>query len=57
MLSIKENNKNIEEFNLLYDSVGWGAYSSDVSKRALDNTFYSVSIYEDDAIGIWKVIR
>ena len=50
MLSIKENNKNIEEFNLLYDSVGWGAYSSDVSKRALDNTFYSVSIYEDDAI-------
>lgn len=50
MLSIKENNKNIEEFNLLYDSVEWGAYSSDVSKRALDNTFYSVSIYEDDAI-------
>ena len=50
MLKIKENNKNIEEFNLLYDSVGWGAYDKEISQRALDNTFYSVSIYEDDAI-------
>ncbi len=23
-INIKENNKNIEEFNLLYNSVGWG---------------------------------
>ena len=40
MLTIKENNKNINEFNLLYDSVGWGAYDKTISKRALDNTFY-----------------
>lgn len=50
MISIKENVKNVDEFNLLYDSVGWGAYDYDVSKRALDNTFYSVSIYDDDKI-------
>ena len=50
MLTIKENNKNINEFNLLYDSVGWGAYDKTISKRALDNTFYSVSVYEDDNI-------
>ena len=50
MISIKENNKNVEEFNLLYDSVGWGAYDSNISKRALDNTFYSVSIYDNDKI-------
>ena len=50
MISIKENNKNVEEFILLYDSVGWGAYDRTISKRALDNTFYSVSIYDDDQI-------
>ena len=49
-MTIKENNKNINEFNLLYDSVGWGAYDKTISKRALDNTFYSVSVYDDDNI-------
>ena len=49
-LTIKENVKNVEEFNLLYDAVGWGAYSDDITKRALDNTFYSVSIYDEDKI-------
>ena len=49
-LTIKENVKNVEEFNLLYDAVGWGAYSDDITKKALDNTFYSVSIYDGDKI-------
>ena len=49
-LTIKENVKNIEEFNFLYDAVGWGAYSDDITKTALDNTFYSVSIYDEDKI-------
>ena len=57
MLNIKENNKNIEEFNLLYNSVGWGAYNDEITKRALDNTFYSVSVYENDEIvGFWRLI-
>ena len=46
----KENNKNVQEFNLLYNAVGWGAYDKNISKRALDNTFYSVSIYDGDKI-------
>lgn len=50
MINFKENNKNIEEFNLLYDSVGWGAYNENISKKALDNTFYSVSVYDDEKI-------
>ena len=50
MIKIKENNKNVEEFNKLYDSVGWGAYNKEISNKALDNTFYSVSIYDDDKI-------
>lgn len=49
-ITIKENNKDIKEFNLLYNSVGWGTYDEKISKRALDNTFYSVSIYDDEKI-------
>lgn len=49
-INIKENNKNIQEFNLLYNSVGWGAFDENISKRALDNTFYSVSVYDEDKI-------
>ena len=50
MIKIKENNRNVYEFNLLYDSVGWGAYDNEITQKALDNTFYSVSIYDDDKI-------
>ena len=50
MITFKENNKNVEEFQLLYDLVGWGAYNEKISKKALDNTFYSVSVYDEEKI-------
>ena len=50
MINIKENIKNVEEFNLLYDAVGWGAYDEKIAQKALDNTFYSVSVYDDNKI-------
>lgn len=50
MLTIKENYNDVDEFNLLYDAVGWGAYDKNITKKALDNTFYSVSIYNDNEI-------
>ena len=50
MISIKENNKNVEEFSYLYDAVGWGSYDEEVSKKALDNSFYTISIYDNDKI-------
>ena len=50
MLEIKENNNNVDEFNMLYDAVGWGAYNKEISKKALENTFYSVSIYDNSKI-------
>ena len=50
MISIKENNKNVEEFSHLYDAVGWGCYDEEVSKKALDNSFYTISIYDNDKI-------
>lgn len=56
-ITIKENNKNVQEFNLLYNLVGWGAYNESISKKALDNTFYSVSVYnEDKIIGYGRLI-
>lgn len=51
MIIIKENNKNVDEFNELYNAVGWGAYTNkDIIRRSLKNTFYSISIYDDEEI-------
>ena len=50
MITVKENVLNVDEFNSLYDAVGWGAYEKEVSLKALQNTFYSVSIYDGDSI-------
>ena len=57
MISIKENIKNVDEFNELYDSVGWGAYDEKIAQKALYNTFYSVSVYDDNRIvGYGRII-
>ena len=57
MINIKENIKNVQEFNLLYDDVGWGAYDDNITQKALDNTFYSVSAYDDNMIvGYGRII-
>ena len=57
MLNIKENYNNVEEFNMLYDSVGWGRYEDRIVKKALENTFYSVSVYDEDKIvGFGRII-
>jgi len=57
MISIKENVNNVKEFNYLYDAVGWGSYDEKVSKIALKNTIYSVSVYDDDKIiGYGRII-
>ncbi len=54
---IKENINNVEEFNSLYDNVGWCSYDKSISKKALKNTLYSVSVYEDDKIiGYGRII-
>ena len=57
MILIKENINSIEEFNYLYDAVGWGSYDEKVSEKALANTMYSVSVYDDDKIiGYGRII-
>lgn len=50
MIRIEENVKNVKEYNELCDAVGWGGYDEAIAQKALDNTYYSVSIYDDDKI-------
>ena len=47
---VNETVNSVEEFNFLYDNVGWGCYDDEVSEVALKNTLYSVSVYENDEI-------
>ena len=57
MITLKENVKSVDEFNYLYDAVGWGAYDNNITERALNNTYYSVSVYNDDKIiGYGRII-
>lgn len=49
-MKILENIDNVEEYNELYDVVGWGSYPVEISKKALSNNIYSVSIYDNDKI-------
>ncbi len=57
MIIIKENIDNIDEYNYLYDEVGWGSYDYEISKKALSNNVYSVSIYDDNKIiGYGRII-
>lgn len=57
MISIKENNNNVKEFNLLYDKVGWGHWDEKISQKALDNTFYSITVYDNEkVIGYGRII-
>lgn len=57
MITVKENIKDVNEFNELYDAVGWGAYDDEITKQALENTYYSVSIYDDNnIIGYGRII-
>ena len=50
MILLKENVNTVEEFNYLYDTVGWESYEKDITKKALSNTIYSVSVYDDEKI-------
>ncbi len=49
-MKILENIDNVEEYNYLFDIVGWGSYPEEISKKALSNNIYSVSIYDNDSI-------
>ena len=35
MIKLEENVNSVEEFNYLYDAVGWGSYDEKVSKKSI----------------------
>lgn len=57
MIKIVENKISVDDFNYLTDKVGWGTRDANVVEEALNNTLYSVSIYDDNKIiGYGRII-
>ena len=57
MIKIDENIISVDDFNYLTDKVGWGTRDNKIVEEALNNTLYSVSIYDDDnIIGYGRII-
>lgn len=56
-IKIVENKISVDEFNYLYNSVGWGTIDALVIKEALSNTLYSVTLYDGNKlIGFGRII-
>lgn len=57
MIKIDENKISSDDFNYLTDKVGWGIRNVKIVEEALNNTLYSVSIYDDNKIiGYGRII-
>ena len=57
MIKIIENKISVDNFNYLTDKVGWGVRDTKIVEEALNNTLYSVSIYDDEnIIGYGRII-
>ncbi len=57
MVRIEENKISVDNFNYLTDKVGWGTRAFNVVEEALNNTLYSISVYDNDKIiGYGRII-
>lgn len=57
MINIKNDKISASDFNYLIDKVGWGTRDVNIIEEALNNTLYSVSIYDDNKIiGYGRII-
>ncbi len=57
MITIEENKISVADFNRLTDKVGWETRDEKVVEEALNNTLYSVSIYDDNkVVGYGRII-
>ena len=50
MINYIEKSPTVQEFNYLTNSVGWGTRESSIVEEALNNTLYSICVYDDDNI-------
>lgn len=57
MIKIVENIISVDDFNYLTEKVDWDTRDANVVDEALNNTLYSVSIYDDNKIiGYGRII-
>lgn len=57
MIKYSEEKISVENFNYLNEKVGWGKRDNIVVKEALDNTLYSITVYDDEkVIGYGRII-
>ena len=57
MIRYSEEKILVEDFNYLNEKVGWGRRENIVVKEALDNTLYSITVYDDEkVIGYGRII-
>lgn len=57
MINFFENKITADEFNYLTDKVGWGIRETTIVQEALNNTLYSISVYDNDKIiGFGRII-
>ena len=57
MIRYEEKNPTVDEFNYLTKKVGWGIRDKEVVKEALNNTIYSICVYdEQNIIGYGRII-
>lgn len=57
MIRVDESKISVDDFNYVSNKVGWGTRDKNMMEVALNNTLYSVSIYDDDKIiGYGRII-
>ena len=57
MIKFFENTITADEFNYLTDKVCWGIRETTIVQEALNNTLYSISVYDNDKIiGFGRII-
>ena len=57
MIRLDDKKISIEEYNYLTQMVGWGKRDNHIVEEALNNTLYSVSVYDDEQIvGYGRII-
>ncbi len=50
MIRVVDSKISVDDFNYLTDKVGWGTRDANIIEEALNNTLYSVSVYDNDKI-------
>ena len=50
MIDYKEKIPTVEEYNYLYEKVGWGKRKNKIVEEALKNTLYAVCVYDNEEI-------